>query len=122
MLEQILALVVPAVCVACRRAGEVVRGDPLCRRCRLALPWLGPIRCARCGLPEAHAPRACPARGQAFDGAWAPLAYAGAAAPVVIALKERGALGLARLMAAQIAATAPPETWAGALVPVPADP
>jgi predicted amidophosphoribosyltransferase len=59
---------------------------------------------------------------------------------LVNAFKERGAVGLARLMAAQIAATAPPGQWAGgiatgavadqgrggprpvALVPVPADP
>jgi predicted amidophosphoribosyltransferase len=41
---------------------------------------------------------------------------------LVKGLKDRGAVGLARTMAAQIAATAPPGTWAGALVPVPADP
>ncbi len=68
----------------------------------------------------------CPARAQAFSEAWAPVAYAGAVPALVNALKERGAVGLARLMAAQIAATAPPGWWAGptpvALVPVPADP
>jgi predicted amidophosphoribosyltransferase len=127
MLDDLLTLLVPAICVACRRGGEVARGDPLCRACRVALPWLGPARCQRCGLPEAHAARTCPARGQAFDGAWAPLAYAGAVPALVNALKERGAVGLARLMAAQIAATAPPGTWGegdapAALVPVPADP
>jgi predicted amidophosphoribosyltransferase len=58
--------------------------------------------------------------------AWAPVAYAGTVPALVKALKERGAIGLARLMAAQIAATAPPGLWNGvapvALVPVPADP
>jgi predicted amidophosphoribosyltransferase len=139
VLEALLALLVPVVCVACRRAGEVTRGDPLCRACRQTLPWLGARRCARCGLPEACGSR-CPARAQAFSGAWAPVAYAGAVPALVNALKERGAVGLARLMAAQIAATAPPGQWAGgiamaaavaqegrapssvALVPVPADP
>lgn len=128
MFEALLALVVPAVCVACRRAGDVARADPLCRSCRQELPWLGVARCARCGLPGSCGSR-CPARAQAFSGAWAPVAYAGAVPALVNALKERGALGLARLMAAQIAATAPPGWWAGwagstsvALVPVPADP
>jgi predicted amidophosphoribosyltransferase len=138
VLDDLLALVVPAVCVACRRAGEVARNDPLCRACRQGLPWLGAQRCPRCGLPGPCGPR-CPARAQAFSGAWAPVAYAGAVPALVNALKERGAVGLARLMAAQIAATAPPGQWSGgaamsvmtaqargaappiALVPVPAD-
>jgi len=122
--EALLALAVPAVCVACRRTGDVARADPLCRSCRRALPWLGEARCARCGLPGPCGAR-CPARAQAFSGAWAPVAYAGAVPALVNALKERGAVGLARLMAAQIAATAPRGQWAGsevALVPVPADP
>ncbi len=122
--QALLALIVPTVCVACRRAGDVARGDPLCRSCRLSLPWLGVPRCARCGLPGSCGAR-CPARAQAFSGAWAPVAYAGAVPALVNALKERGAVGLARLMAAQIAATAPPGQWAApaaALVPVPADP
>lgn len=124
MLDDLLRLLAPAVCVACRGAGDVARGDPLCRSCRLALPWLGPVACGRCGLPEAHAPRDCPARAQAFAGAWAPVAYAGPVPAVVNALKERGAVGLARVMAAQMAATAPPGTWSAgaALVPVPPDP
>jgi predicted amidophosphoribosyltransferase len=123
--EALLALAVPSVCVACRRAGDVARTDPLCRSCRQELPWLGVPRCTRCGLPGPCGTR-CPARAQAFSGAWAPVAYAGAVPALVNALKERGAVGLARLMAAQIAATAPPGWWAGpapvALVPVPADP
>jgi predicted amidophosphoribosyltransferase len=123
MLDDLLRLLVPAVCVGCRTARAVGRADPLCQGCRLALPWLaGHARCGRCGLPEPHAPGVCPARRQAFAAAWAPLAYAGPVPALVNGLKERGAVGLARTMAAQIAATAPPGTWAGALVPVPADP
>lgn len=126
MLEGLLEVLVPPACVACRRTGDGVRGDPLCRPCRTSLPWL-PVagRCQRCGLPERCAPRSCPARAQAFDAAWAPLAYAGPVPGLVVALKDRGAVRLARLMAAQIAATAPPGTWdgdGGTLVPVPADP
>jgi len=126
MLDDLLSALVPAVCVACRRAGEVARGDPLCGPCRQALPWLGARRCPRCGLPGPCPPRGCPARAQAFSGAWAPVAYDGSVPALVRAFKDRGALGLARLMAAQIAATAPPGLWDAAvptaLVPVPADP
>ncbi len=69
---------------------------------------------------------ALPGTGAGVLGAWAPVAYAGAVPALVNALKERGAIRLAGLMAAQIVATAPPGWWAAttpvALVPVPADP
>jgi len=59
--------------------------------------------------------------GGAVARAWTPLAFEGPARGVVHALKFRGALGLADLMAAQMVATAPP--WLRdsgvALVPVP---
>jgi predicted amidophosphoribosyltransferase len=61
----------------------------------------------------------------AFSRAWAPLAYDGAAGALVRALKERGALRAADVMAAPLAALAPPQSAggkAGVLVPVPADP
>lgn len=124
MLQTLLEVLVPPACVACRGGGDVTRGDPLCRACRVALPWLDAHRrCARCGLPERCPPRRCPARAQGFDSAWAPLAYAGAVPHLVLALKDRGALRVARVMAAQLAATAPPGLWGdGALVPVPPDP
>jgi predicted amidophosphoribosyltransferase len=123
LLDPLLDLLVPAACVACRRGGDVARGDPLCRDCRIALPWLGPDVCDRCGLPAPCGAR-CPARAMAFERAWSPVAYGGPVAAVVLGLKERGAVRLAGLMAAQMAATAPPGVWAGqgaALVPVPAD-
>jgi predicted amidophosphoribosyltransferase len=52
---------------------------------------------------------------------WTPLAYEGPARAVVRALKLRGAVGLAELMAAQMVATAPPGLLGPgvALVPVP---
>jgi predicted amidophosphoribosyltransferase len=116
----VLDLLVPPLCVACRRVAAA-RHDPLCAPCRATLPWLGPGVCPRCALPRpcGHCPR------RAFAAAWSPLAYDGPVPAVVAALKDRGALRLAPMMAAQMAATAPPELWAGAgaaLVPVPADP
>ena len=59
--------------------------------------------------------------GGAVARAWTPLAFEGPARAVVHALKFRGALGLAGLMAAQMVATAPPGLLAPgvALVPVP---
>jgi len=97
-------------------------GDPLCRSCRAALPWLAGALCPACGLPRPCG-RRCPAARLAFDRAWAPMAYDGPAKALVVALKERGALPLADVMAAQIAATAPAGLLAGAtIVPVPGDP
>jgi predicted amidophosphoribosyltransferase len=124
VLGPLLDLLVPPVCAACRRGGRLTARDALCAACRLAMPWLGPDLCRGCGLP-APCGRRCPAGGLAFSAAWAPVAYAGPAAALVAALKERGALGVARPMAAQMAALAPPGLWDGegaVLVPVPADP
>src|SRR4051812_30922801 len=129
VLALLLDLVAPPACVACRRGGDLAPRDALCRDCRIALPWLGTDLCRRCGLPApcggARGRGRCPARTQAFAAAWAPVAYGGPAAALVVALKERGALRVARVMAAQMAALAPPACWAGegaALVPVPGDP
>jgi LSD1 subclass zinc finger protein len=117
---ELLALVVPPVCAACR-VPMPRAGDMLCGSCRRALPWLRGPRCERCALPTPCAP--CPARAAAFERAWAPLAYEGPARVLVGALKFRGALALADLMAAQIAAGAPPLLLASAtLVPVPLHP
>jgi predicted amidophosphoribosyltransferase len=141
-----LARLIPPTCIACRGTAETAHADPLCGPCRRSLPWLGPRVCARCALPLPCGSR-CPARAHAFSGAWSPVAYAGPVPALVTGLKDHGALGLARLMAAQIAATAPPGLWGAppgapaapppgsaaadargaapppvALVPVPADP
>jgi predicted amidophosphoribosyltransferase len=118
----LLDWLIPPLCVACRARDAGRRGDPLCAACRAELPWLGIRVCPRCAQPRPCG--RCPALRQAFDGAWAAVAYAGPVPALVNGLKERGALGLADVMAAQIAVTAPAPTWgAGAvLVPVPADP
>lgn len=112
-----LDLLLPPACFACRTATR--RGERLCRPCRAELPWLAADRCERCGLPSPCGAD-CPAAGAAFERSWAPLAYDATARALVHALKLRGLTAAADLMAAQIAATAPPELLAGgALVPVP---
>ena len=120
VLAELLALLAPPACATCRaplgRADEV-----LCAGCRRALPWLRGPRCRRCGLPAPCRP--CAAARAAFDAAWAPVAYDGSARELVAALKFRGALPVVEIMAAQIAATAPPALLRGAtLVPVPLHP
>lgn len=77
-------LLAPPSCLGCGRAGA-----DLCAACRRALPWLGAPRCGRCGLPGRCA--RCPAAGQAFASAWAPVAYAGPVHGLVAALKFRRA-------------------------------
>ena len=101
---ELLAVVVPPACVACRDA--LPRAELwLCASCTRALPWLPARTCARCGL-AAHR-RGCPAAGAAFARAWAPLAHDGVARQLVAALKFRGALPVAALMAAHVAANLP---------------
>jgi len=118
---ELLAVVAPPACATCSL--PLVRApDVLCGDCLRALPWLRGARCPRCALPAGHGGRrGCPAAGAAFTLAWAPLAYDGPARAAVVALKFRGALPLAEVMAAQIAASAPPGLFArdAALVPVP---
>lgn len=121
---ELLAALAPPACLACR-APLTDAAEPLCAHCRRALPWLRDPRCPRCALPAPchRAGGACPASAAAFARSWAPLAHAGPARALVGALKFRGALAAADLMAGQIAAGAPDELLAGAaLVPVPADP
>lgn len=118
---ELTAALAPPACPACRAP----LGDAtaiLCLACRRALPWLAEPRCVRCGLP-APCGRRCPARDAAFERAWSPLAHDGPARALVAALKFRGALPVAELMAAQIAATVPRDLLADAtLVPVPLHP
>jgi predicted amidophosphoribosyltransferase len=118
---ELTAALAPPACLACRTPC-VDANAALCVPCRRALPWLAPRRCARCGLPTPCG-ACCPARDAAFERAWAPLSYDGPARALVAALKFRGALPVADLMAAQIIASAPSDLLAGAtLVPVPLHP
>src|ERR1700741_3200627 len=103
-LLELLAVVVPPACVCCREG--LPRAELwLCASCTRALPWMPARACPRSAL-AAHR-RACPAAEAAFARAWAPLAHDGVARELVAALKFRGALPVAALMAAHIAANLP---------------
>jgi predicted amidophosphoribosyltransferase len=116
LVRELIALLAPPGCVACGRAlgSADVR---LCAECVRGLPWLR-SGCPRCGLPK-HRRRGCPAAGAAFARAWAPMAYQGVARRLVAALKFRGALVVADIMAAQMAANLPPEFREGIVTLVP---
>ena len=117
-LAELLAIVAPPACVACRE--PLGQADAqLCAGCLRALPWLRGWCCARCGLPR-HRHGGCPAARAAFARAWSPMAYEGPARALVQALKFRAALPVAGVMAAQLAATLPAELRRGVVVPVPA--
>jgi ComF family protein len=114
--SEVLAAIVPPACVACGL--PLARADlRLCAGCTRALPWLPARVCPRCALPRHRL--GCPAAAAKFGRAWAPLAYDGVARDLVAALKFRGALPVAGLMAAQMAANLPRGLREGALVPVP---
>ena len=117
---EVLALAVPPRCAAC--GGSLVpAAQPLCAQCRRAIPWLAGARCPRCALPSPCAP--CPAARLGFTAAWAPVAHDGPARQLVAALKFRGALHVAEVMAAQMAAGAPAALFRSVtLVPVPLHP
>lgn len=121
MSARLLSLLVPPTCWVC--GGSAPEAAPLCGGCRRALPWLPDRCCPWCGLPAGPPSHRCPAAHQAFDAARSVVAYEGVAAAVVRALKDRGGVPLAAVMAAQLAAAVPPELLRGAsIVPVPAHP
>jgi ComF family protein len=96
-------MLVPPLCWSC--GGVARRREPLCGGCRGRLRRLGPDALPLSGVRV-----------------WAPVAYSGPARDLVRALKFRGATAVADAMAAQIAANAPAELIAGALVPAPLHP
>jgi predicted amidophosphoribosyltransferase len=116
-LAELLAIVAPPACIACREPLGRAE-DLLCAGCLRAMPWLRGWRCPRCGLPR-HRRGGCPAGRAAFARSWAPMAYEGPARALVQALKFRAALPAAGVMAAQLAATLPDELRGGVVVPVP---
>jgi predicted amidophosphoribosyltransferase len=99
---RLVDLLAPPACAACR--APLAEGM-VCGACLRRMPWLRGHRCPRCGLPRHRA--GCPAATSAFDRAWAPLAYEGPARDLVRALKFHGALPVAGLMAAHLAANLP---------------
>jgi predicted amidophosphoribosyltransferase len=117
----LLSVIAPPCCPAC---GALLPGaggaDRLCPDCAAVLPWLGRDICPRCALPRPCAP--CPAARAPWARAWSPFAHDGPARQLVAALKFRGLLAAADLLAAPMAAGGG-ELWREAtIVPVPADP
>jgi predicted amidophosphoribosyltransferase len=103
MLTKLLGLIAPPLCIAC--GGDAGRAAPICRECRAAMVAGGSRRLR---LSDAEA--------------FAAFAYDGPAGALVRALKFGGRAALADVMAAQLAAHAPPGLLAGAVVPVPVHP
>jgi predicted amidophosphoribosyltransferase len=99
----LLAAVAPPRCPACATPLSGSH-DRLCEVCARELPWLGASTCGRCALPLPCAP--CPGVGRAWERAWAPFAHEGPARSLVVALKFRGLLAAADLLAAPLAAGA----------------
>jgi predicted amidophosphoribosyltransferase len=99
----IAALLAPPLCWSC--GDHAARGRALCGACRRGLVFL-------------------PREPVVLSGVrlWAPVAYEGPARDLVRALKFRGALALAREMAALVVASAPGDLLRGDLVPVPLHP
>jgi ComF family protein len=121
--DRLVALVVPPLCVGCRRPERA--GVIVCGACRALLVPLPSTRCGRCGAPLAAGTQRCPecrGRALAFRTAWAPFAYEATARTLVAALKVRATTRAARFMAAEITSRAPPDLLRGALVPVPSHP
>jgi predicted amidophosphoribosyltransferase len=99
----IAALLAPPLCWSC--GAPASRGRALCGGCRRGLVFL-------------------PREPVVLSGVrlWAPVAYEGPARDLVRALKFRGALSLAREMAALVVASAPDDLLRGDVVPVPLHP
>ena len=120
VLSAVLSLLAPPLCLTCR-APLGRPGDDLCGDCERALPWLPAGCCERCALPSPCG--RCPAAHSAFGRAWAAAAHTGPARGLVLALKLGSQLGAAEAMAARLAARAPEDLVANAIVvPVPATP
>ena len=105
-LAALLALVAPPLCLACRAPLDGP-GELLCGACSAGCRGCAGWRCPRCALPR-HRGAGCPAAAASFGAAHAAMAYEGGARALVQALKFRGALPAAGLMAAQLAAVLPP--------------
>lgn len=93
----LIDLMLPRRCVACGGASA-----DLCASCRRALIAVVPPLCGRCGAPSAwpvERCRECAGRRLAFVSARAAVAYAGPAAALLRAWKERGLRQLAPVAA-----------------------
>ena len=109
----LLDALAPPVCLVC--LGPAERGA-LCEACLGAMPFIEDP-CPRCALPRC---RGCRQPPSPLRAAVAPVAHAGPARDLLLALKLRRALPAADAMAAQILERAPTGYFEGAtIVPVP---
>ncbi len=94
-------LLLPGRCAACGREGAAI-----CAECLDALGEIRPPLCARCGAPTAwpvERCRECAGRRLAFARARSAVAYEGPAVRLVLAWKDGGRRGLARVAAGAVA-------------------
>ncbi len=117
--EVLANLFYPQYCVACSRRAS----DVLCRACFEALPLVGRPSCERCGAPaafEVYGCNECRDRDFGFDGARAPLRYAGTGQELVHALKYGGYLRVVeKVMAPLMAGSLDGAERFDGVVPVP---
>jgi ComF family protein len=124
LMRPVMDFALPPRCPAC---GVIVPDDDrFCLDCWSGLHFLGEPCCARCGFPFAHDMGAdalcggCMAASSPLDRARAVLVYGEAAKAIALRLKYGRRVGLARLMAAQMARHLPAADRADMLiVPVP---
>jgi len=106
-------------CYLCR--GDAGRARVLCAACDADLPRLAAACCPRCALPSEDAAVCgrCLAQPPHYDATWAALEYRFPADVLVQALKFRGELALAPLLAECLAERIPAEPAADLATPVP---
>lgn len=117
MRARLAAVLFGGTCFLCRGAAP----DVLCRECDAELPRLSPPRCPRCALasPAGETCGRCLAEQPHFDATTAALAYAFAADALVHALKFRGELALAPLLASLLKERIPAQERVDCIIPVP---
>ncbi|HZM34327.1 MAG TPA: ComF family protein [Burkholderiales bacterium] len=115
MRARLASLMFGGSCFLCRGGAS----ELLCPSCEADLPRLAPGRCPRCALPSpsGEACGRCIAQPPHYDATVAALAYAFPADALVHALKFRGELSLAALLAGFLSASV--NSGADFVVPVP---
>jgi ComF family protein len=110
LLERALDLVMPPLCLSCRR--PVAQQGGLCAGCWGAIHFLGAPCCARCGHPFPQAQPsdmvcgACLQSSPPFDRARAAFRYDDASKGLVLSFKHADRPGLARFLAPWMARAA----------------
>jgi len=117
MLKNLAAALFGGTCFLCRGGAR----ELLCAACEADLPRLSPPLCPSCALasPGGAVCGRCLARPPRYDGTVAALAYAFPADALVHALKFRGELALATLLARLLLERLPPLRDVDCVVPVP---